>query len=926
MKKFMQANAIAKELAARKGDRDSMLMGLNYGGGSDDADADEAESLAYGHMRIRKDGTVMTDADIRELRQRQGYCLTCPGDPIKLFAVKRSKMNPLYQKKEPIQSSNQSSNGVCLKCGQSGQQNVRRGSIGVTSSGGLDVNRDMRPGTVHSLHASPAFKQMRRSSTSESNGSGENYGTPSSSTTSSTSFMSISVNGVGNANGGPDLNVKHTPMALQEPPRSPMNSAMKRRVLSSKFVRSNSGEIVKRSLTPTRLDHPGTHERHILRRSNSDESLVSTGITPNMLAMSLPQSSLQRSKSAQRSKSVQRSKSDDCDAPVSIDVGIAHDRSTRSNNESESVPTFFRDRASERGETNLAESKASPWKDIADIVMKSKKREGDTSGSTEIGAKCLTRASVLDSNGFIDVGCDASHSEFQNSFANLSLTTDDDRTSKDPLAMPKRSDTYLGVEGNELPLVSSTETKTAEIEGVDSQDATSLSNECSSTPDQVSSEKPSNQQLSKTSANDMSAIESDLLHTTLLTFMKASERRFDALERQMLTILEQQALILQQNGAILHNLSDRKPATPLGSTIGPCLRREVENAGTVEHSPGLELPTPDVVSDQLRHTEHSPTKKLKDKNKSKFPDPSAKVKGTHSPEASVEKATVRVEPTSDNFATQLERNSAALVDAVTTPPTPTPAGPHGDYEMKIRPDGDSKIVAKAVVEDAKVIKPRLRKSMSRSRSRSSSRNMLQSATTTATATESRRSTSISRMRSTRDAPASDAVTDNSGTELTVKTGRRQSSRSRIVSEEPRAGDRTASLDRPRTRDQAGSTDDDCRMTPLDTPRTRDRADSTYDDDDAQIILHGTVGTPTTDTEPVPQSFGIKSRRRSTRRPEVVDGEDTSSSRRDMGSSDVNKQERRKERKKLKKRSSTTRRVDEHCSTEDDEDDDDDNNS
>jgi hypothetical protein len=168
-------------------DTDVMLLGIhNSTAGSDDyMDGGLEDSLAFGHMRIHKDGTVMTDDDIRELRQRQGYCLTCPGDPVKLFAIKRSRMNPLYQKKEPIQVNNQSYNGVCLKCNppinhhhhhhhhnnssttsnamntstlgssssfsnhnNNNSNNTRRSSLTLP----LSMTFDMMPGTLHSLH------------------------------------------------------------------------------------------------------------------------------------------------------------------------------------------------------------------------------------------------------------------------------------------------------------------------------------------------------------------------------------------------------------------------------------------------------------------------------------------------------------------------------------------------------------------------------------------------------------------------------------------------------------------------------------------------------------------------------------------------------------------------------------------------------
>lgn len=76
----------------------------------------DTASLSYNSMIMRNDGGVMSHEHIKEIRERQGYCLTCPNEPIQLFDIKKSKINPLFRAKEAIDSIHESYNGICLKC------------------------------------------------------------------------------------------------------------------------------------------------------------------------------------------------------------------------------------------------------------------------------------------------------------------------------------------------------------------------------------------------------------------------------------------------------------------------------------------------------------------------------------------------------------------------------------------------------------------------------------------------------------------------------------------------------------------------------------------------------------------------------------------------------------------------------------------
>ena len=73
-------------------------------------------SLAYNNMQMNEEGSILTEEQIKEMRERYGFCVTCRAEPVKLFEVKKSKLNPLWKSKEPLTVLHESLNGVCLKC------------------------------------------------------------------------------------------------------------------------------------------------------------------------------------------------------------------------------------------------------------------------------------------------------------------------------------------------------------------------------------------------------------------------------------------------------------------------------------------------------------------------------------------------------------------------------------------------------------------------------------------------------------------------------------------------------------------------------------------------------------------------------------------------------------------------------------------
>ena len=884
MKKFMQTSAVAKELAARKGERDSMLMGLNSTAGSDDVDDDPAGSLAYGHMRIRKDGTVMTDSEIRDLRQRQGYCLTCPGDPIKLFAVKRSKMNPLYQKKEAIEISNQSSNGVCLKCTSGNPSSVRRSSFGAPSSGGSKPNADMLPGTLLSLRNDPYFKQMRKVSSFGANGIGETSGI-----LSPLGTVGVSMNsGIGSSGSdqSPDLRV---PLSLK-------NGTLKRRDTSPKMGRSNSGDIAKvtRSLTPTRL--------HAMRRSNSDDSFVSTGVVGGAVR-GLPPTIY----------SLQRSKSSDFDSSMNFDIPISQDRRRRSIQSSHSSGSdspsqlLETERASQGDESDAGETKVPTWKEIADFAMKAK-REKEASDISNRGAIQEMRLKSVDSDGFFNVVDEmsiASENEFRNSFANLDSSAVVEETKGNPL-LSKHNRDDSDVQDTELQFISSPEPKTADTKFAYNETATPFTNDESSAPGRASPEKSLNQRLPMTVANEKSFDEQDLLHNTLLRFMRMSEARFDDLERQMATILQQQTHVLQQHGAILEILSNLRPVNPAGNT-----------------HPIAASTVPPRLLDIVQGTEPSQTKKLKEKSKSKLASPSTKTKDVSSPTAKHEKSIVPVEPDPDRLALEHHGSGVALA-SVSTGDGPA-VGAYEDYVVQLGGSVDSNVVEDPTVDDDTVIASNP-PSLSTSPPTGTSPTTITPIATTSGSSrhgsgESRRSSST--RKSIVEASSGGVIHANGGSVPPSKALRRRSSQRRLISTE-RSQRRLLSLSpgrRSARESRAYSADNEEMMTVAmlgslrveTTPKRENRADIATDEQLTMMVMHGNTTTAPPDSAQGPNGVEVKSRRGSSRR-QRVDGDEPSSSR--NGSNEI-KQDKKKEKRKLKKKSSASRRADFTTDEEDD---------
>ena len=114
----------------------------------------DSNSLSYNNMVLRQDGGVLTRDHIREMRERQGYCLTCSNEPTQLFEIKRSKINPLFRAKEAIDVLHVSYNGICLVCNPHMDPNrlTRRESFqrGQSRRGSMD-SKSISVGSIESF-------------------------------------------------------------------------------------------------------------------------------------------------------------------------------------------------------------------------------------------------------------------------------------------------------------------------------------------------------------------------------------------------------------------------------------------------------------------------------------------------------------------------------------------------------------------------------------------------------------------------------------------------------------------------------------------------------------------------------------------------------------------------------------------------------
>ena len=126
------------------------------------------QSLAYGELVMSDGGNVLTRDMIREKRLAKGFCPTCEdGEPVRLFDIRRSKYNPLYKSKIPLDIEGVCIKGKCLRCFPKLDTTRNRRAAqrrSMTGARPRQPNQSTRPmqHTGISSHASPQYATVSR--------------------------------------------------------------------------------------------------------------------------------------------------------------------------------------------------------------------------------------------------------------------------------------------------------------------------------------------------------------------------------------------------------------------------------------------------------------------------------------------------------------------------------------------------------------------------------------------------------------------------------------------------------------------------------------------------------------------------------------------------------------------------------------------
>jgi hypothetical protein len=132
----------------------------------------DPSTLSYSDMTVDSNGSLISkDAKVLH-RSRLGYCTTCPGVPVLLFDIKKSKLNPLWSTKQPRTVDGKVLNGSCLRCAK--ENDSSRGSLmdsrgSLMSSRSLEIRReitDIRPESLSRRPSEDSSVVSQRSCTS----------------------------------------------------------------------------------------------------------------------------------------------------------------------------------------------------------------------------------------------------------------------------------------------------------------------------------------------------------------------------------------------------------------------------------------------------------------------------------------------------------------------------------------------------------------------------------------------------------------------------------------------------------------------------------------------------------------------------------------------------------------------------------------
>lgn len=94
-----------------------MFAPQGYEMGGDVHQASSMQSmLAYNEMTVSNSGSVLSDEQKRSLREKHGFCVECEGVPIKLYTIKKNKLNPVWKSKKSRAVAGECADGVCFVC------------------------------------------------------------------------------------------------------------------------------------------------------------------------------------------------------------------------------------------------------------------------------------------------------------------------------------------------------------------------------------------------------------------------------------------------------------------------------------------------------------------------------------------------------------------------------------------------------------------------------------------------------------------------------------------------------------------------------------------------------------------------------------------------------------------------------------------
>lgn len=135
--------------------------------------------LSFRDLALGDTGEVVSIEAKKALREKLGYCLDCPGHPVLLFDVKRSRLNPLWFSKKPRTEEGVCGDGKCLRCETNKSHKHRRGgprrktserSLGASSTtsacsvqssrSGVSTNRSSRQLTMPRMHRSSSAMEL----------------------------------------------------------------------------------------------------------------------------------------------------------------------------------------------------------------------------------------------------------------------------------------------------------------------------------------------------------------------------------------------------------------------------------------------------------------------------------------------------------------------------------------------------------------------------------------------------------------------------------------------------------------------------------------------------------------------------------------------------------------------------------------------